>query len=114
MTEGATAVYIALATTLVVWGTIALYLGRVYARLRELRRGIEAPPEPPASSTGASVAASGSSAVPPVPETPVTTDQQYQWLLALVALHCGCGGSVWLPGPCYPLSFQVRYTQEER
>ncbi|MCS6880277.1 MAG: hypothetical protein RMK84_06060 [Oscillochloridaceae bacterium] len=116
MTEGATAVYIALATTLVVWGTIALYLGRIYARLRELRRAIEAPPDPPASSTGPSAAptVTESSVASPVPETPVTNDQPFQWLMALVALHCGCSGPMWLPGPHHSLSSQIRKTREER
>lgn len=44
MTEGATAVYIALATALAVWGTIAIYLGRVGARLRRLQRDLERMP----------------------------------------------------------------------
>ncbi len=49
MTEGAVAVYVALATALAVWATIAIYLGRVGARLRTLQRDLERlrPPDPP-------------------------------------------------------------------
>ncbi|NJO82290.1 MAG: hypothetical protein HC828_05410 [Blastochloris sp.] len=51
MTEGAVAVYVALATALAVWATIAIYLGRVGAQLRALQRDLERmpPPEPPAA-----------------------------------------------------------------
>lgn len=48
MTEGAVAVYMSLATALAVWMTIAIYLGRVGARLRTLQRELESIPlEPP-------------------------------------------------------------------
>jgi hypothetical protein len=52
MTEGAVAVYVALATALAVWATIAIYLGRVGARLRTLQRDLarmSPPAEPPAA-----------------------------------------------------------------
>jgi hypothetical protein len=38
MSDGAVAIYFSLATALAVWGTVALYLGRVGARLSALQR----------------------------------------------------------------------------
>lgn len=69
MTEGAAAVYIALATALAVWGTIALYLGRVGARLRQLQRELERMP-PGSAPPGADSAAQPDPAPPPAPAEP--------------------------------------------
>lgn len=41
MTEGTSAIAVALLTALAVWGTIALYLGRVSARLQRLTRDLK-------------------------------------------------------------------------
>jgi hypothetical protein len=44
-----TAIYVALATTLAVWATVALYLGQIDARLRALQQELDRllPGEPP-------------------------------------------------------------------
>jgi hypothetical protein len=49
MSDGAVAIYFSLATALAVWGTVALYLGRVGARLSALQRELgQSPPADPA------------------------------------------------------------------
>lgn len=52
MAEGTTAIYIALATALAIWATIAFYLARVGGRLQRLQHDLEQMPPggaPPAS-----------------------------------------------------------------
>jgi|GEM_PF-6975153 hypothetical protein len=108
MTEGATAVYIALATALAVWGTIALYLGRIGARLRQLQRDLQQMP-PGAAPPDADAAAQPDpallppSAEPPAPSaqawaTSLSADQPLRLLAWMAALECGVG-TTWLVGP---------------
>jgi hypothetical protein len=102
MTEGAVAVYIALATALAVWGTIALYLGRVGARLRQIERDMERMPPP----DGMPIAQPDATP-PPAPAPPTATsarisstyapaDYQLRLLAWLAALEGGCGATRWL------------------
>jgi hypothetical protein len=125
MTEGAVAVYVALATTLAVWATIAIYLGRMGARLRTLQRDLErmSPPEPPAAppmpggetppATRATEAAQqpqpqqvqSASMVSALDARPHAYVHDYQsrarrdplhMVAWMLALECGCGAAEWL------------------
>ncbi|GAB4426642.1 MAG: hypothetical protein OHK0015_07750 [Chloroflexi bacterium OHK40] len=93
MTEGATAIYVSLATALAVWATIAIYLGRVGARLRAVRQELERMPpgDPPMPHPPAE---------PEAMEAATTTADHPARLLAwLMATGCGCGDVVHLLHP---------------
>jgi hypothetical protein len=104
MTEGATAVYIALATALAVWATIAIYLGRVHARLRRLQRDLERMPPgdaPPGARETPPADAPGVAANPVIEREADSTptlviDHPLRLMSWLVALQYGNGETHWL------------------
>lgn len=85
MSESAIAIYTSMATVLLVWVTIAVYLVQVSARLRALKRDLNggAPGNRPASGTTGA-------ALDVAPETPSVTADQWTWMAWHAALLYGC------------------------
>jgi hypothetical protein len=85
MSESTSAIYISMATVLLVWVTIAVYLMQVSSRLRSLKRDLNggSPGNKPASGT--------IDAAPDVAtETPSVAADQWTWMAWHAALWYGC------------------------
>jgi len=85
MSESTSAIYISMATVLLVWVTIAVYLTQVSSRLRSLKRDLNggSPGNRPASGTA--------DAAPDVAtEPPSVTADQWTWMAWYAALWYGC------------------------
>ncbi|ABU60392.1 hypothetical protein [Roseiflexus castenholzii] len=85
MSESTSAIYISMATVLLVWVTIAVYLAQVHAQLRSLRRDVTS--DPPGAAQGPEDTTPQPAAVP---ESPSVAADQWLWMAWYVALTYGC------------------------
>ncbi len=95
MSESTSAIYVSMATVLLVWVTIAIYLAQVSAQLRSLQRDLKSDPpgsaQRPEEMTPQPTAAT---------ESPSVAADQWSWMAWYAALTYGCvealGGLQWL------------------
>ncbi len=85
MSESTSAIYVSMATVLLVWVTIAIYLARVSARLRSLQRDVRS--DPPGSAQRPEETAPQPAVAP---DPPSVTADQWTWMAWYAALTYGC------------------------
>lgn len=85
MSESTSAIYVSMATVLLVWVTIAIYLAQVSARLRALRRDLRS--DPPGSVQRPEETAPQSTVAS---EPPSVIADQWMWMAWYAALTYGC------------------------
>ncbi len=93
MSESTSAIYISMATVLLVWVTIAVYLAQVSAQLRSLQRDLKGDPPGSAQRPEAMTPQSAASAAEPptaAPESPSVAADQWSWMAWYAALTYGC------------------------
>jgi hypothetical protein len=85
MSESTSAIYVSMATMLLVWVTIAIYLAQVSAQLRSLQRDLKGDPPGSAQQPDATTPQPTS-----VRESPSITADQWSWMAWYAALTYGC------------------------
>ncbi|MCS7291196.1 MAG: hypothetical protein NZ699_18925 [Roseiflexus sp.] len=84
MSESTSAIYVSMATVLLVWVTIAIYLAQVSAHLRSLQRNLKG--DPPGSQRSEETTPQPTAA----PESPSVAADQWTWMAWYAALTYGC------------------------
>lgn len=93
MSESTSAIYVSMATVLLVWVTIAIYLAQVSAQLRSLQRDLKGDPPGAAQrpeETTPQPAVSSAEPKTATPESPSVAADQWSWMAWYAALTYGC------------------------